>query len=350
MPETEVRIENLLFAELALETSRPFDGLAIGKFTTMYGDDIEITVENLAEMVKNTKKVIKSTESESGEIVGLPIDTQNHDHEGGAGWIVDVKLSEDGKKILFTPQWTDVGEDLIRRSLRRFFSATFSLEMNVIYGGSLTNWPASKDALGRMALRPIELSEYLKEIAMPDEIETTVIEPEVTTPEGEPNMPNTQELETQPSETIQELLRTPEAIVELGKRAQKMAEEKIAAEKRQTQVVEFASKLVGGSAEHPVGLAIRADEIVSLLLSLPEQQSKAVQSLLTKSLSAAINYAEMGFEGGNYLAKPRLSGFNLEQAQKWVKAGRKIEEFFTVNPEVGNAEDFNLSEFVKKEN
>lgn len=345
---TEQRLQDVLFAELALMAGKPFDGLAVGTFTTMMGDEITITTEDLKKIVSNTKKVINSTKTESGEIVGLPIDEDGHDHKGGAGWIVGVDMSADANVILFTPKWTDIGMDLIVRSIRRYFSATFDLVNLVIMGGSLTNWPASKDKIGRMALRPIELSECLKEITMPKTDELEVTTPVVEDPKGDPMPePKVTELE-QPSETIMELLRTPEAIAELGRRAQALAEEKISAEKRKTQVIEFASTLVGGTRDHPFGLPVRADELVSLLLSLPVQQAQAVQKMLTKALGAAIDFAEKGIGGENFLMKPKLTGLNLSYAQKWVASGKKIEDFFTVNPEVGNAEDFNLSEFKKE--
>ena len=351
MAEPE-RIEDVLFAELSLTPGKAFDGLAIGTFTAMMGEKIKITKQDLAAIVTNTKKVIQSTMSEGGELVGLPIDQDGHDRKGGAGWIVDVALSDSGDKILFTPKWTDLGEDLIRRSIRRFFSATFDLANKVIFGGSLTNWPASKNSMGVMALRPIELSENLKEITMPEIKEIEVVEPEIAveTPKGDTNMTEqVLEVETQPSETIQELLRTPEAVAELARRAQAMAEEFNAAETRKNDVVKFASRLVGGTKERPVGLAIRADEIVTVLLSLPEIQAAQVQKLLSKAFTAAIDFAEKGFEGSNYAFRPRLEGRYNELAHNWVNAGRTIKSFFSENPEVGNAEDFNLSEFEKKE-
>jgi len=147
---------DFLFTELG--DPKSFDGMAAGKFTDMTGQTVVIKNSDLPAIVEHTMASIESTRTESGEIVGLPIDPEGHNHEGGAGWIVDVSLDESGTKIRFTPKWTEVGLKLIKDNLKRFFSVSLDLVNKVIMGGSLTNWPATRTKEGKILLRPIELS------------------------------------------------------------------------------------------------------------------------------------------------------------------------------------------------
>lgn len=151
-------LNNFIFAELQAAGAKPFEGMAAGSFVGMSGARATFLVDELPEYVKNTKKLIESTRSAGGELVGLPIDAYGHDPKSrAAGWIQDVELSADGEKILFTPNWTAEGVDLIESNTRRFFSPTVDLANRVILGGSLTNWPATRTAT-EIKLKPVELS------------------------------------------------------------------------------------------------------------------------------------------------------------------------------------------------
>ena len=151
-----------------------------------------------------------------------------------------------------------------------------------------------------------------------------------------------------PSPTLRELLNTPDAVEELGKRAQEIAQEAIRADRRKLRAVEFASKIVGGTREKPFGLKVKPAEIVALLLSLPEKQAKAVEKILEDSLGSAIDFAEHGFDSQGFIQKPQLPAAIKPYARQWVEAGKPIGEFFTQNPELGPAENYNLVEFVKE--
>ena len=93
--------------------------------------------------------------------MGFPIDASDHNKGDAAGWIIGVELV--GDVIRFVPKWTEIGLELIGKGIRRMFSATINLKDKVILGGTLTNWPATRDSKGKMLLRPIELSEGLYE-------------------------------------------------------------------------------------------------------------------------------------------------------------------------------------------
>jgi hypothetical protein len=97
----------------------------------------------------------------------LPIDAQGHDKGDGAGWIVGVELV--GDIIRLVPKWTKIGRELIGEGIRRFFSATIDTSNKVVLGGTLTNWPATRDENNRMMLKPIELERGIFTV---DELET----------------------------------------------------------------------------------------------------------------------------------------------------------------------------------
>lgn len=152
-----MRTSSPFLIDLALLVDgRPFDGMVAGEFTDMLGRTIRFAREDLSLFVANTMRNIEATRTESGEVVGLPIDSKNHDRGLAAGFIVAVELA--GDIIRFIPKWTELGRDLITKGLMRFFSPTVDPERKVIVGGSLTNWPASRGENQETLLRPIELS------------------------------------------------------------------------------------------------------------------------------------------------------------------------------------------------
>ena len=356
-------------SEFSAGSLKPIDGLSAGTFTSMWGDKVEFKPEELEEYASKTKKVINSTKTEKGETVGLPIDMDMHDHRGGAGWIKDVIVDMERKILRFMVEWTEEGEELIRKNIRRFFSPSVDTENHFVLGGSLTNWPATRDSKsGKILLRPIELSSQMKEIDMPKTIEelsadleaqgtqitslvgavNTLVTKigELSKPKENPESPTSDGDEI--SQDIKDLLGTPEAVEELGRQAAKKATEAIKAEKRKGVVVEFASRIAGGTKEKPFGLKVKPAEIVALVLSLPEKQGNAVMRILEQSLDAAIDFAEHGVDSEGFLNKPEMPKQILELARNWVKSGKTIEEFFVVNAaELGTPDNYNLSEFKK---
>ena len=151
---------SVLWARLeegTLVEGKPIDGFTAGTFIDMWGRKFQFEENELPLYVENTMVAIEATKLSDGEVRGLPIDCQGHDNEDAAGWIVGVELV-DGM-IRFAVKWTDVGADLIKRGLRAFFSATANVALKVILGGSLTNWPATRDnKTGAPLLSPVELA------------------------------------------------------------------------------------------------------------------------------------------------------------------------------------------------
>jgi hypothetical protein len=207
-----------------------------------------------------------------------------------------------------------------------------------------------------MMLRPVELSQQLKEIDLETLIEKLVELPMTLSKskvenlsQGDTNMGN----ETV-NPTLTEILKSPAAVQELGRQANEKAQELVMADRRKREVVEFASTLVGGTKERPFGLPIAADDVVAILLSLPMAQSKAVEKLLTMTLNSAIDFAEHGYSyavEGSLLnsGKPRMARELTGYLSEWLKVkGNDIAGFFSANPELGDMKDYNLAEFTEK--
>lgn len=155
----------VLFAQLQdgdLVDGKPIDGMVAGTFIDMYGRRFEFEEEDLPEYAANTQAAIEATKGESGEITGLPIDPGNHEEgDGAAGWITGAFFEEvDGHGVVrFEVRWTEIGVNLVSKKLKAFFSGSIDLLRKVIKGGSLTNWPASRDIeTGHILMRPIELA------------------------------------------------------------------------------------------------------------------------------------------------------------------------------------------------
>lgn len=344
---------SFLFVELSKSADlKVIDGLAAGTFVSMTGEEVAFEASELETYIDNTNKIIESTKTESGEIVGLPIDMNSHDHKGGAGWIKGLQLDKARNVIQFMVEWTKEGAKVIKDNVRRFFSPSTDPNNKLILGGSLTNWPATRDnATGQILLRPVELSQSIKEIDMEKTIDEIVAE-KVAAELAKRNAPlePPAELDGASNPSIQELLQTPEAVEELGKKAQELAQAAIRAEKRKLHVVEFVSRTIGGTTEKPFGLrGIKPNELVALLLALPEKQARAVEKILEATLDSAIDFAQYGFDSDGFVQKPQLPEPLKRYAREWVASGKDIQEFFKQNPEVGDPDNFNLAEFAKKE-
>lgn len=349
--EEKNQIWGITFTELGqLEAGKPIDGLAAGTFMSMQGDEVTFAPDELPQYIANTTRIIESTKTDSGEVVGLPIDMDGHDHKGGAGWIVGLELDETRNVVRFLVNWTEAGMKIIKDNIRRFFSPTTDPENKTILGGSLTNWPATRDnATGQILLRPIELSQTIKEIDMEKTIKEQIADAIREAFGGKPPEPLA-EPKPQVEPSFTELLNTPEAVEELGRQAQAKAAELVAYEKRKLHAVEFASRIVGGTKERPFGLpGTRPNEVVALLLSLPEKQAAAVERILDRALEGAVDFAEHGYAADGYTYKPALPELYKPILRNWLAAGKKLDEFFTANPEIGKREDFNLAEFTRKD-
>ena len=355
-----VKDANMTFyTELTLSNiSKPFDGMAIGDFKTSQGA-VSIKSDELDQYLQNTKDVLESTRTESGEIVGLPIDMDGHDHKGGAGWIVDVV--REGDLLRFIPKWTEAGQKIIREGVRRFFSPSFDAENKVIIGGSMTNYPASRDDMRRLKLRPVELSETMFTAEYDDDGFFTKLTNSFEgflkkLSEAKPAEEKPKEV-SMPTDTLAELAAkatTPEGLAELeaelNKRANTKVVELLEAEQRKNHVSELAETWVGGTKENPKGLPVSKESLVEFMSDLTPEQMKRAEAIFGKIVKEGfIEFEEEGHsqELQGLAALPEWAAPLLRDV---LANGGTIKEFFDANTEeLGEMKSYNLSEYKDKE-
>jgi hypothetical protein len=292
--------------------------MVAGEFTGMLGQLVVIEAGDFPAYISNTKAAIEHTKTESGELVGLPIDAAGHDKGDGAGWIVDAfseTVTKPGGKavevIRLVAKWTELGRGLIEKGIRRMFSPTIDMKNKVIVGGSLTNWPASRDRRGNVLLRPVELEIYTYR----GEKSMAVTLSELTTEERA-------ELVKQVAAVISEKPPKPEAVdiaelldleglseeakkqrkTELQAHLQairKQAELEYRAEmarlKFENDVAEMVQSLTGGTEAAPRGYRVASEELRAHLLKLDADEAKFWGGLLSKTQADGfIDFAELG--------------------------------------------------------
>lgn len=347
---SEELVSGLIFVDLAnLTPGKPFDGLMVGKWTDMYGQEVTVTPELIKALIPNTKEEIASRVDEQGQVVGLPIDASKHDKGDGAGWIIDC--NEEDQRVRVTANWTELGVEKIGKGILRFFSATIDMARKVILGGTLTNWPAVK------GLRAIELVEYpgiwRLEAEVPTEINVTPDAPDAQTSGAVKNsqpingdrihMEMTKEelleligqgvraelagkvktdleqykgngattgvVEKQQVDLLKllEMEGATDQLVEAAKESlkqqTKLVKERAAMEytemlanlQRENKLAEFAGRTTAGSTEAPRGLPTKADDLKAALMRLPPGQEKYWVELLGNIQQNGLNeFLELG--------------------------------------------------------
>lgn len=352
---------DFIFNDLSREQdfAKQIDGLAAGTFISMWGDEVTFAEEELPDYIKNTIRVINSTKTASGEIVGLPIDQDGHDHAGGAGWIVGLELDEARKVIKFDVKWTEIGLELISKNIRRFFSPSVDVFNKVILGGSLTNYPASRDIKGRIMLQPIELSQTLQGVSMEKTLLETIaglpaaiaeaMKPKPVDPPAEPpaTEPAPVNLSNVPNASLASLGGDPGRIEELDNSVKAIVAQRVAAELRVQHTTKFVADLIGGTKEKPYGFAVKSKDLIAWMLSLSDAQAKFAERLLSEMRNKAIDFAERGWESGEgFTQNPQLPEIIKPILREFLGVkGNTVAMFFKANPELGKMEDFNLTEF-----
>lgn len=377
-PEPEaVMSTGFLFADLAsLTDGRAFDGLAAGAFVDAHGTDVSIHPEDLPLIVENTKKAIEATKTESGEIVGLPIDETSHNRGPAAGWIVGIELA--GEVVRLIPKWTELGISLISKGIQRYFSATLDIANKVFYGGTLTNWPATRNKKGKVLLRPIELSQTLCRIdtggnpppkSTKGETTMTVkldelsqedraalvaevaaaIKPEL--PKAEPvpavEMSLSKLFEMEGLSEEAKTQRKNELKAEFAA-IRKQAELEYRAEmvrlKHEGDMTELAQKLTGGTDEAPRGYRVAAEELKAHLLKLDADEAVFFGELLAKT--AKDGFVEFGAKGHE---KELKGGRELpaEIAERLDKGDFTVADLASPILGLGELSEYNLTKWQK---
>jgi hypothetical protein len=335
MPEDNAELTMLVDMGAQIATpGRPFDGMRAGSFVDMRGTPVTFGLAELEKYVTNTRAAIEATRGESGEVVGLPIDAKNHDKGDAAGWIIDAELS--GDVIRLTPRWTNLGLELIGESRQRFFSPTVDLASMTIIGGSLTNWPATRKG-GKTLLRPIELEADNPTGANPMEEMLQKIMAMIEGIAAKLNPPK----EEPPTEEPGEMSSAPSA-ADLMQAVSTALETERATVARKQAIAEFSQRIARGTSENPRGLSV---DPVELSAALESADIPALQALLEKAV--LVDFSESG-HGGSQPTKEQLPAPIKRYLSQWVAAGKTAEAFFSVNPELGDASNFDLSEFQEK--
>jgi hypothetical protein len=391
--EQSENMTNFLFIELVapLTDGKPFDAFAIGRYIDMMGREVEFKRDDLPEYVANTQAAIEATRSESGEVVGLPIDAMNHDKGNAAGWIVGIELA--GNVIRFIPQWTELGRELISKGLQRFFSATVDIAAKTISGGSLTNWPAMKEG-GRNKLRPVELSEQLREIVHSDDSQEVINmakenEPEIKEEKKEPAFDlaalreeikadilaefQAKTADDEAKERLAEAVKL-EAFAEVADLSQ--AREEMLAQmqaallseynrmqanagnmladmmrqiKRDQHIAEFSQRVTAGTDNRPYGLPVGQEEVETFLMSLNDQQREAAESILSRTHETGlVQFSELG-HGKRFSGTVTFPSEFSAPLTSWIADGNSMKEFFKINPELGEMSQYNLDEYKEAE-
>ena len=354
MPEMEAEVimsTGFLFTDLAsLTDGKAFDGLTAGSFVDAHLQEVNIKTADLAAIVANTQKAILATKTESGEIVGLPIDARNHDKGDAAGWIVGIELA--GETIRLIPRWTELGLEMISKGIQRFFSATLDLANKVFYGGTLTNWPATRDKKGKVLLRPIELSATLRTYQvdtgaadggtrestlatrLPVKVQTKGVytmditdeklneliaagvegslgkvlektlggsKPAATEPApaaGETDLINMLGLGHLPDEAAKRIeLQLQSHFEAIQKSAELQYMQRLAQLNRKHEISELAQKVTGGTEDAPRGLPVTAEVLTDALLKLPADQSQFWSDLCGKIVKGGlVEFTELGHQ------------------------------------------------------
>lgn len=332
-------------------------------FISMSGAEVEIKAEDLQSYIDNTMPIIESTRTEKGEIVGLPIDANKHDHLGGAGWIVGLELDKARNVVRFLVKWTKEGTDLITGNIRRFFSPSIDTENKTILGGSMTNWPGTRNDKGQILLRPVELSQSIKEIDMAetlkeilDNFTAKVAEAVGQKPQGQTQTTQPQTDPAQPVDlsnvvnpSLAALVKDPDKLAELDAGVQELVKQKVNQRMRQDHTKKFVAELIGGTQSEPYGFAVKQKDLIGWMLSLTDAQAKFAENLLNEMRSKAVDFAAHGISSEGFLQLPQLPAPILKTAREWIAQGHTIDEFFEVNKEeLGSPEKYNLSEFIKE--
>lgn len=348
-------MENFLFVDVS-EFSKVFDGLAAGNWKDRLGRKVEIELSALPEIVKNTAAAIESATTETGELVGLPIDEDGHDHKGGAGWIVGVEL--DGGLIRIKPNWTEAGSKLIKDNIRRFFSPSIDMKNKVILGGSLTNWPGSRDEMGLMALRPIELSQELKAlepikhsgdfIAELVSSLTNTIKGLLSSGDGNPKIEEIDDMKN-----LAEFAKTEKGKEEINALVAPQVEAELAARvelaDQKRKISEFADKVTNDEVKAlPLETGRVAKFLEGIAAKAPDLLEEA-QAILSEVLaSGTMDFSERG-HGKHVQGTTELSKEVRQVLVDYLAADEKntVAEFFKINEvDLGKPADYNLAEFA----
>lgn len=384
-PESEGEMSVGFLVELETkDVNRPFDALTIGEFTDMYGRDVKIDEKVISKIAENTKAAIAASRDEEGELVGLPIDSLNHDKGVAAGWIVDAEFVSPVLRL--TPRWTDLGRDLIGSGVLRFFSATLDLKNGVLLGGTLTNWPAVRGKDGKMILKAIALSQgdetenllggnnmdkEVVETSNPvtlDQVKDLVAEtvraeltqalrdalPKTETAKngdgGEKiDLVKLLELDGVADEFVQ---ASKEQLIEMQaqmkQKALAEAAQMLAEVRREGRITEFAAKVTAGNASVPRGLPVDPAVLRKFMLSIPHEKQVELEAILENIWqNGFVEFSELG-DAGRGRALKQLPAYFAKKLDDGELKVSDLSAPFMQGAFDGDVSEYDLSKWTGK--
>lgn len=110
------------------------------------GQHIEVKKSDLNNMIKNFKNEVRG--------IDLMLDFSHESEKEAAAWFTDLFLSEDGKELWATVDWTNDGSESVKEKKYRYISADFNFSYKdnetlkeygpTLLGAGLTNRPVVK--------------------------------------------------------------------------------------------------------------------------------------------------------------------------------------------------------------
>ena len=309
-----------------------------GAFVDMNGLDVLIQESDIETYVANSNAALQAEQ--------IPVEI-GHPYDAGApaaAWYTKF-YSEMVDGILWACaeiELTALGTQALTDKLYKYFSGNLDLGLKKIVGGGFVNRPAVSGQ------QPIgALSAYLTPRA-------TDLAPNPTT-EGGDNKPMDEQqtqMQAQLAEAI-EKARAEEraALVQQqadfeAQLAAARADERarvLAEQKRAQDIRELAGALTSG----PRALWHKPADLEALLGKLTDEDRALVGDLLKEiQTKGLVDLGEHGTAQGN-AALAALPGFAQRALGAWMEKDGTIAEFFAVNPELGTADQYDLTAFAK---
>lgn len=356
-------INSFWYVDMAtLATGRPFAGFATGSYEDMHGRRVTWDMPMLESILSNTRAAIAAMKNKG--LPGLPIDARNHDKGEAAGWIVDAQqgviTSSTGEAIdaiMLAAEWTRLGIELIGEKIMAGFSPTIDLARKVIRGGSLTNWPALKDAAGIPLSNALELCEGVTVIAPPvaqgelimlemtEEQLNERIAAAIAAAKPAPPTETPAELADNDGLTAEMQQRIAAHVQAAEQRAIARMEQEFAAQRRRSELAEFATRVTAGTPDTPRALPVAGDELLAFMAGLNEPQAATARKLFTAIWqNGLVEFGEIG-HGRDMRRGQKLDPVSAAALRQAVADGHKPEQWFALFPELGDKSQYDLSEF-----
>lgn len=344
------------FGALVEFSDAPIEVLRIGKFVDSRGKSVAISESDLDDFVANFEA------GAAGQDVPFDID---HAMGEAAGWLRGLR--REGALLLATPEWNDLGRDLIGRKIYRYISATIDMAKKVIVSLSLVNFPAVK------GLQPVALSATehplfgvsFANLFFFSSQESSMNENPNTPVQGDSSAPTpvAAQQPAAPAVTLSQdgpmtadLVRQAVAaeiaqlrdlyateIQRLGEQRNAILAETLTSIRDEQDLIAFSNR-VTSTGEHAIPLT--PGELQAKLSSIPKPHRGTVMEILDSiHRSGTVTFAEVGTSAARRDKQTLSQGMSAMLKAHLAEGGTK-EQFFADNADlVGKQEEYDLSSF-----